>query len=89
MGCGIMFPRDFSVDGGGERPPVVSLFQLIDRLPNADGGLPDDADDFDLDVASSKVQNNLYANNDDEEEDEGEDLEGRKVMVRFCLMAGM
>ncbi|XP_014834968.1 PREDICTED: SPRY domain-containing protein 3-like, partial [Poecilia mexicana] len=59
MGCGIMFPRDFSVDGG------------------------DDADDFDLDVASSEVQNNLYANNDDEEEDEGDDPEGRRVMVFF------
>uniref|UniRef100_A0A3P9PJG5 SPRY domain containing 3 n=1 Tax=Poecilia reticulata TaxID=8081 RepID=A0A3P9PJG5_POERE len=39
MGCGIMFPRDFSVDGGGERPRVVSLFSLSHRLADADGAL--------------------------------------------------
>ncbi|MEQ2184010.1 hypothetical protein GOODEAATRI_003687 [Goodea atripinnis] len=66
MGCGIMFPRDFNIDGG------------------------DDLDDWDFEVASrpSEVQNNLYANNDEEEE-EGEDLEGRKVTVRFCQNAGI
>ncbi|TKS71519.1 SPRY domain-containing protein 3 [Collichthys lucidus] len=60
MGCGIMFPRDYSLDGG------------------------DDVDDWDLEVfpKPSEVQNELYASNEDEE-DEGEDLEGRKVMVFF------
>uniref|UniRef100_G3N650 B30.2/SPRY domain-containing protein n=1 Tax=Gasterosteus aculeatus aculeatus TaxID=481459 RepID=G3N650_GASAC len=60
MGCGIMFPRDYSLDGG------------------------DDADDWDLDVMPkpSEVQNDLYASNEDEE-DEGEDFEGRKVTVFF------
>ncbi|KAG8007897.1 SPRY domain-containing protein 3, partial [Nibea albiflora] len=60
MGCGIMFPRDYSLDGG------------------------DDVDDWDLEVfpKPSEVQNDLYASNEDEE-DEGEDLEGRKVMVFF------
>lgn len=33
-----------------------------------------------------EVQNDLYANNEEDEEEEevGEDLEGRKVMVRCC-----
>lgn len=60
MGCGIMFPRDFNVDGG------------------------DDSEDWDLDVVPKldQVQNDLYANNEDGNE-EGEELEGRKVMVFF------
>lgn len=47
--------------------------------------LSDDADDWDLDVMPkpSEVQNDLYASNEDEE-DEGEDFEGRKVTVRCC-----
>lgn len=47
--------------------------------------LSDDVDDWDLEVFSkpSEVQNDLYASNEDEE-DEGEDLEGRKVTVRCC-----
>lgn len=59
MGCGIMFPRDFNMDGG------------------------DDAEDWDVDAAPqrSEVHNNMYANND--EEDEWEDVAGRKVMVFF------
>lgn len=47
-------------------------------------GFPsDDVDDWDLEVfpKPSEVQNDLYASNEDEE-DEGEDLEGRKVTVR-------
>lgn len=42
-------------------------------------------DDWDFDVLpkASEVQNDLYASNDDEE-DEREDMEGRKVMVRCC-----
>ncbi|XP_034535396.1 SPRY domain-containing protein 3-like [Notolabrus celidotus] len=60
MGCGIMFPRDYSQDSG------------------------DDMDDWDLEVSPkpAKVQNDLYANNDDED-DEGENLDGRKVTVFF------
>lgn len=44
----------------------------------------DDVDDWDLDVFQkpSEVQNDLYANNDEEEE-EGEDPDGKKVMVFF------
>lgn len=47
------------------------------------GSPSDDVDDWDLEVfpKPSEVQNDLYASNEDEE-DEGEDLEGRKVMVR-------
>lgn len=47
--------------------------------------LTDDLDDWDLEVfpKPSEVQNDLYAGNEDEE-DEGEDLEGRKVTVRCC-----
>ncbi|CAG11749.1 unnamed protein product, partial [Tetraodon nigroviridis] len=58
MGCGIMFPRDFSTD--------------------------DDTDDWDFEVFSkpSEVQNDLYASNEDED-GEGEDVDGKKVMVFF------
>uniref|UniRef100_A0AAQ6AJA3 B30.2/SPRY domain-containing protein n=2 Tax=Amphiprion ocellaris TaxID=80972 RepID=A0AAQ6AJA3_AMPOC len=62
MGCGILFPRDFNLDGG------------------------DDADDWDVDMVPkpSAVQNDLYANNEDEEEEEeGEEVDGSKVMVFF------
>lgn len=47
--------------------------------------LSDDVDDWDFDVIPkpSAVQNDLYANNEDEE-DEGEEVEGRKVTVRCC-----
>lgn len=43
----------------------------------------DDTDDWDFEVFSkpSEVQNDLYAGNEDEE-GEGEDVDGRKVMVR-------
>lgn len=46
--------------------------------------LSDDVDDWDFDGVAKpfEVHNDLYANNEDEDEDEGEDLEGRKVMVR-------
>uniref|UniRef100_A0A672G2Z7 B30.2/SPRY domain-containing protein n=1 Tax=Salarias fasciatus TaxID=181472 RepID=A0A672G2Z7_SALFA len=49
-----------------------------------DFNIDDDGDDWDLDVVSKldQVQNDLYADNDDGNE-EGEDLEGRKVMVFF------
>lgn len=36
----------------------------------------------------SEVQNDLYANNEDEE-DEGEDVEGKKVAVRCCQNFGI
>lgn len=61
MGCGIMFPRDFSCDS------------------------EEDEDEWDMEVFAkpSEVQNDLYANNF-EEEDEGEEAEeGRKVTVFF------
>lgn len=50
----------------------------------------DDVDDWDLDVIPkpSEVQNELYASNEDEE-DEGEDLEGKKVTVRCCQNLGI
>lgn len=46
--------------------------------------LSDEVDDWDFDVPpkASEVQNDLYASNDDEE-DEREDMEGRKVTVFF------
>uniref|UniRef100_A0A3Q3XNA2 B30.2/SPRY domain-containing protein n=1 Tax=Mola mola TaxID=94237 RepID=A0A3Q3XNA2_MOLML len=46
--------------------------------------LDEDIDDWDLEVfpKPSEVQNDLYVGNEDED-DEGEDLEGRKVMVFF------
>lgn len=49
----------------------------------------DDTDDWDFEVFSkpSEVQNDLYANNEDEED--GEDLDGRKVMVRWCQSLGL
>ncbi|XP_061543261.1 SPRY domain-containing protein 3 [Phycodurus eques] len=65
MGCGIMFPRDYSNEGR------------------------DDVDDWDLEAfpRPSEVQNDLYAGNDEgeeeEEDGEGEDLEGTKVTVFF------
>ncbi|CAB1353853.1 unnamed protein product [Coregonus sp. 'balchen'] len=57
MGCGIMFPRDYTGD---------------------------DSDDGDLEVRpkQQRVQNDLYMNDEDEEED-GEEQEGSKVMVFF------
>ncbi|XP_068598427.1 SPRY domain-containing protein 3-like isoform X2 [Brachionichthys hirsutus] len=60
MGCGILFPRDYSLDCG------------------------DDADDWDVEVfhKPSEVQNDLYAGKDDDEQ-EAEDVGGRKVMVFF------
>lgn len=61
MGCGIMFPRDYTIDS------------------------EEDEDEWDLEVFSkpSEVQNDLYAGNEDDE-DEGEDVqEGRKVTVFF------
>lgn len=55
------------------------------------GFLLDDVDDWDLEECPkpSEVQNELYANNEDEEEDEGEDLEGRKVTVRCSKDLGL
>lgn len=43
----------------------------------------DDTDDWDFEVFSkpSEVKNDLYAGNEDEES-EGEDVDGKKVMVR-------
>ncbi|XP_003973187.1 SPRY domain-containing protein 3-like [Takifugu rubripes] len=57
MGCGIMFPRDFT---------------------------DDETDDWGFEVFTkpSEVQNDLYAGQE-EEESEGEDLEGKKVVVFF------
>lgn len=88
MGCGIMFPRDFIMDAEGEhfsycfqstashhaQALIVCLFSVW--------GLADDTEDWDLEVLPnpSEVQNDLYAGNEDEE-DEGEDLGGRKVKV--------
>lgn len=62
MGCGIMFPRDFTCDS------------------------EEDEDEWDMEVFAkpSEVQNDLYANNDEEEDEGGEEAEaGRKVMVFF------
>lgn len=44
----------------------------------------EDTDDWDFEVFSkpSEVQNDLYASHE-EEESEGEDSEGKKVMVRW------
>ncbi|GLD64338.1 SPRY domain-containing protein 3-like protein [Lates japonicus] len=69
-------PRCFEGD-------IMGCGIMFPRDFNPDGG--DDVDDWDLDVfpKPSEVQNDLYANNEDEEEDGGEDLEGRKVMVFF------
>lgn len=105
MGCGIMFPRDFNPDGGGEH--LLMLFPRFIKAPCLIKCcihpsihpcflffvwvLSDDVDDWDLDVFPKpcEVQNDLYANNEEEEEEEGgegEDLEGRKVMVS-CYQA--
>ncbi|XP_053725155.1 SPRY domain-containing protein 3 isoform X1 [Synchiropus splendidus] len=62
MGCGIMFPRDYSLDAG------------------------DDPEDVDLDMGPKprQVQNELYANyQDEDEEDEGEEIDTTKVTVFF------
>lgn len=93
MGCGIMFPRDYSLDGGGEhlvcglRSPVSHPVQSLTVFLffSFFFYLLDDIDDWDLEVfpKPSEVQNDLYANNEDEE-DEGEDVEGKKVAVRCC-----
>uniref|UniRef100_A0A3P9L6K4 SPRY domain containing 3 n=1 Tax=Oryzias latipes TaxID=8090 RepID=A0A3P9L6K4_ORYLA len=50
---------------------------------NLDAG--DEGDDWDFDLVSppAEVQNDLYANNEDEDEGEGDDLEGRKATVFF------
>lgn len=62
MGCGIMFPRDYTCDSEEEE---------------------DDEWDMEVFCKPSEVQNDLYANNE-EEDDEGEEAEeGRKVMVFF------
>lgn len=49
----------------------------------------DDADDWDFDMCPkpSEVQNDMYVR-DEDEEDEVEDLDGRKVMVRRRLRPG-
>lgn len=62
MGCGIMFPRDYTCDS------------------------EEDEDEWDMEVFAkpSEVRNDLYANNDEDEEDGPEEAEdGRKVMVFF------
>lgn len=61
---------------------VMGCGIMFPRDFNLDAG--DDGDDWDLDAAAKldQVQNDLYANNEDGIE-EGEDLEGRKVMVFF------
>lgn len=53
---------------------------------NSKSFLSDDVDDWDLEVLPkpSEVQNDLYASNEDEE-DEGEDMEGTKVTVSCCV----
>lgn len=97
MGCGIMFPRDFSLGGGGEhltyglQSAVISSCKVFHRLSlslslSCVCVLSDDIDDWDFEVfpKPNEVQNDLYASNDDDEEDEGEDLEGKKVTVRCC-----
>lgn len=93
MGCGIMFPRDFCLDVGGEHliyclqstvsHHIQSLIVFLSCFYI--WVLSDDIDDWDFEVfhKPSEVQNDLYASNEDEE-DEGEDVEGRKVMVRCC-----
>ncbi|KAJ0023671.1 hypothetical protein NQD34_003570 [Periophthalmus magnuspinnatus] len=61
MGCGIMFPRDFTCDS------------------------EEDEDEWDMEVFAkpSEVQNDLYVNNEEEEDEGAEPEEGRKVMVFF------
>lgn len=88
MGCGIMFPRDFSTDGGDYSSPRAWLRPLLTERPLTFplwvfSSASDDTDDWDFEVFSkpSEVQNDLYANNEDEE-GEGEDADGKKVTVR-------
>lgn len=87
MGCGIMFPRDFCTDGDGSLTPAFTVLLTDQSLtccvwvfffPDSD-----ETDDWDFEVFSkpSEVQNDLYASNEDEEE-EVEDVDGKKVMVR-------
>lgn len=92
MGCGIMFPRDYSLDGGGEHCVLKTKGCIAPHhvhpncLSISSWVLSDDVDDWDLDVLPkpSEVQNDLYASNEDEE-DEGEDMEGTKVTVSCCV----
>lgn len=82
-----MFPRDFSTDGDWFFHPVFTAQftdqSLIRSLCFFFFSVLDDTDDWDFEVFSkpSEVQNDLYAGNEDEE-GEGEDVDGRKVMVR-------
>ncbi|KAF7668053.1 hypothetical protein LDENG_00034940 [Lucifuga dentata] len=66
MGCGIMFPRDYILDGEAE----MDDWDRLEVHPKQDG-----------------VQNILYLNDDEEEEEDGDEVEhgqeGRKVMVFF------
>ncbi|KAM9855917.1 SPRY domain-containing protein 3 [Aulostomus maculatus] len=66
MGCGIMFPRDYILDGEGDA---------------------DDWDRLEVRAGQAGVQNSLYLNDDEEEEEDGEEMEhgqeGRKVTVFF------
>lgn len=63
--------------------PFVTYRSSTGRLTPTDGAPSDDAEDWDVDAAPqrSEVHNNMYANND--EEDDWEDVVGRKVMVRL------
>lgn len=92
MGCGIMYPRDFKPDGRGE----YMFFSTVSHRGTASNCLfclflSDDIDYWDLDEIPkpSKVQNYVYANNREENEDEVEYLEGRKVTVRCRLNLGI
>lgn len=65
MGCGIMFPRDYILDGEGDL---------------------DDWEQLEMRPGQASVQNFLYLNDEEEEEEDGEEVEQgqdvRKVMVR-------
>ncbi|XP_071369055.1 SPRY domain-containing protein 3 [Centroberyx affinis] len=66
MGCGIMFPRDYILDGEAEM---------------------DDWDRLEVRPRQAGIQNVLYLNDEEEDEEDGDDMErgqeGRKVTVFF------
>lgn len=83
MGCGIMFPRDFT-DGDECCIPSLSCCSPGFNFLSALFFSSDETDDWGFEVFTkpSEVQNDLYAGQE-EEESEGEDLEGKKVVVRW------